>query len=104
MEDIEDLLFYSCGDIQLILCDLHSVLDVPDITKGRSLRAFHVSLWDFLMDPNCSGMLFLNEGLAWTQLTQCFMQRICKFLTSSPQSEYTYSSLIIITCVIHSLT
>ena len=89
MEDMEDLLFYSRGDIQLILCDLHSILDVPDVTKGGFLDVFRASLEDFLMDPNCSGTLFLDEGLARARLTQCFVRHICNFPTSRPQCEYT---------------
>jgi hypothetical protein len=88
MEDIEDLLFYNRGDIQLILCDLHSVLNVPEITEGGSLGVFHASLRDFLMDPNRSGTLFLNEGLARAQLTQCFMRHIRNFPTSGSEGEY----------------
>ena len=89
MEDIEDLLFYNRGDSQLILCDLHSVLDVPDVTKEGSLQVFHASLRDFLMDPNRSGTLFLDEGLARARLTRCFIRHIRNFPSIEPESVYT---------------
>ena len=102
IKDIEDLLFYNRGDIQLILCDLHSVLDVPDVTEDEPLGVFHASLQDFLTDPNRS--LFLDEGLARARLTQYFMRHIRNFLPTEPKSEYTQSLSIIITCITHSLT
>jgi len=77
VEDIENLLFYEHGDIHLILSDLYSVVDVPDITdSGVSLRVFHASLQDFLMDPSRSGAFYLDEGIICAQLTQCFIQHI----------------------------
>lgn len=47
-ENIEKFLCYRPGDLQLVLIDLHSVLDVPDITekwdKPNELHVLHASL------------------------------------------------------------
>jgi hypothetical protein len=85
VDNIENLFFYDRGDAHLILIDLHSILDVPDITSRRPLRIFHASLQDFLMDPNRSGTFFLDEGIARARLAQCFIRHIHNFPTS--QSE-----------------
>jgi hypothetical protein len=85
VDNIEKMLFYTRGDVHLILIDLHSILDVPDITSDRSLRVFHASLQDFLMDPNRSGTSFLDESIARARLAQCFMRHIHNFPTSTSE-------------------
>jgi len=90
VDNIENMLFYGRGDVHLILSDLHSILDVPDITSDRSLHVFHASLQDFLMDPNRSGDFFLDESIARARLAQCFMRHIRNFPTSgSEPRKYT---------------
>ena len=85
VDNIENMLFYTRGDVHLILIDLHSILDVPDIASDRSLRVFHASLQDFLMDPNRSGTFFLDESIARARLAQCFMRHIHNFPTSTSE-------------------
>ena len=85
VDNIENMLFYTRGDVHLILIDLHSILDVPDIASDRSLRVFHASLQDFLMDPNRSGRFFLDESIARAKLAQCFMRHIHNFPTSTSE-------------------
>jgi hypothetical protein len=52
MKSLSDLLhdFDTPSDISTALSSLHSLLLVPDSTEG-SIRAFHKSFPDFLMDP-----------------------------------------------------
>jgi hypothetical protein len=76
VHDIENLLSYNQGDIHLILSDLHSILDVPDVTDKRPIRVFHASLQDFLLDQNRSGAFYLDEGIARARLTQICMKQI----------------------------
>lgn len=85
VDNIENMLFYTRGDVHLILIDLHSILDVPDIASDRSLRVFHASLQDFLMDPNRSGTFFLDESIARARLVQYFMRHIHNFPTSTSE-------------------
>lgn len=85
VDNIENMLFYTRGDVHLILIDLHSILDVPDIASDRSLRVFHASLQDFLMDPNRSGTFFLDESIARARLAQYFMRHIHNFPTSTSE-------------------
>lgn len=85
VDNIENMLFYTRGDVHLILIDLHSILDVPDIASDRSLRVFHASLQDFLMDPNRSGRFFLDESIARARLAQYFMRHIHNFPTSTSE-------------------
>jgi len=83
VDNIENLLFYTQGDVHLILIDMHSILDVPDITSSKPLDVFHASLQDFLMDPNRSGTFFLDESIARARLAQCFLRHIPNFPTST---------------------
>ncbi|KDR78782.1 hypothetical protein GALMADRAFT_244325 [Galerina marginata CBS 339.88] len=76
-EFFENILLYEPGDFHLILSDLHSVLNVPDIKDSfRNLLVFHLSLQDFLLDPNRSGEFYLNPGQAHARLTECFLRYI----------------------------
>ncbi|KAJ7827666.1 hypothetical protein B0H14DRAFT_3720397 [Mycena olivaceomarginata] len=54
-EDIEKLLELRPGVVHLILCSLHSVIDVT----GR-IYAYHASFWDFLQDPQRSSIFCLK--------------------------------------------
>ncbi|KDR71958.1 hypothetical protein GALMADRAFT_30531, partial [Galerina marginata CBS 339.88] len=60
MGEIETFLSYPPGDLQLILIDLHSVINIPADGDGKSyLHIFHASLQDFLMDSTRSKDLYL---------------------------------------------
>ncbi|KDR78117.1 hypothetical protein GALMADRAFT_1302261 [Galerina marginata CBS 339.88] len=77
---IQMILSFSPGELQLVLVDLHSVLNVPAIGgSGDILRVLHASLQDFLMDPARSGTLFIDQGKAHAQITRRFLQYIRKF-------------------------
>ncbi|KAF8806016.1 hypothetical protein BYT27DRAFT_6637960 [Phlegmacium glaucopus] len=103
VEDIEKLLFYEHGELHLILSDLYSVVDVPDITDSDiPLRVFHASLQDFLMDPNRSGAFYLDEGITRAQLTQYFMRHIRNFPTVEMDPgtvDYLTSNMFVKNCL-----
>ena len=81
---IEKFLFYRPGEIDMILTDLHSLIDVPPPgNKTSELRFFHASLPDFLLDRSRSMDLFLDEGAAYAKITGLAVQHINN-LTESP--------------------
>ncbi|KAF8811009.1 hypothetical protein BYT27DRAFT_6470260 [Phlegmacium glaucopus] len=86
---IETILSYAPGDLQLILIDLHSVLDVPEMEDDRGdLRALHASLEDFLMDPARSRNLFIDRGKAHAQIARHFLRYIRDYDSRDTSHHY----------------
>ncbi|KAF8811237.1 hypothetical protein BYT27DRAFT_7090211 [Phlegmacium glaucopus] len=86
---IETILSYAPGDLQLILIDLHSVLDVPDMEDDYGApRALHASLEDFFMDPARSGDLFIDRGKAHAQIARHFLQFIRDYDSRDTNHHY----------------
>jgi hypothetical protein len=74
---IEKFLFYRPGEIDMILTDLHSIIDVPPPGNEISeLRFFHASLPDFLLDRSRSMDLFLDQGAAYAKLAGLAVKHI----------------------------
>jgi len=74
---IEKFLFYRPGEIDVILIDLHSIIDVPPPGNDMSeLQFFHASLPDFLLDRSRSMDLFLDQGAAYAKLTGLTIKHI----------------------------
>jgi hypothetical protein len=68
---IEEFLWRTEGEMQIILADLHSIISVPvsnDLTSDVHL--FHASLGDFLMDTTRSGIFFIDTQYAHTRLAR----------------------------------
>ena len=81
---IENFLFYRPGEIDMILTDLHSIINVP--TPGDRFSKpefFHASLPDFLLDRSRSKDLFLDQGAAYAKLAALALKHI-KNPTKSP--------------------
>lgn len=57
LSNLETLLEYQPGDVELLLSDLHSVVDVIG-----GLKLFHASLGDFFRDRSRSGRFFIDMG------------------------------------------
>jgi hypothetical protein len=88
MTSIEKFLFYRPGEIDMILTDLHSIVNIP--LRGdefSEVRFFHASLRDFLLDRSRSMDLFLDQGAAYAKLTRLAMKHI-KNPTKSPLRDY----------------
>jgi len=68
---IADLLFYRPGEIDMILTDLHSIIDIKE-----DIKFFHASLADFLLDRSRSKDLFLDQGTAYAKLTGLAVRHI----------------------------
>ena len=74
---IEEFLFYRPGEIDMILTDLHSIIDVPPSGgNSRELQFLHASLPDFLLDRSRSMDLFLDQGAAYAKLTRLAVKHI----------------------------
>ena len=56
---------YQVGEVQTILCGMHSLLDIPD---GNSVKAkfnfYHKSMLDFLLDHSQAGHLYVSPSNA----------------------------------------
>ncbi|KAF9558696.1 hypothetical protein CPC08DRAFT_549907 [Agrocybe pediades] len=83
---IEKFLNFRSGELQTILCDLHSILHIPDARSVRSsfngpreaVTILHASLPDFLLDKSRSQRFFLDPGDAHAYLAQCYMRIVAQ--------------------------
>ncbi|KAF8801513.1 hypothetical protein BYT27DRAFT_7309549 [Phlegmacium glaucopus] len=92
---IETILSYASGDLQLILIDLHSVLNVPGMEDNHGdLRSHHASLQDFLMDPARSGNLFIDQGKAHAQIARHLLRCIRDYYSQDTDHRYHCEFLV----------
>ena len=70
---LEVFLSYNPGTVRLALGDLHSVIDVPE-RRFSTIRGFHASLVDYLLDPNRSRRFGIHVGNSHALITQCLMK------------------------------
>lgn len=76
VDDLESLLKLQPGDVEVILCNLHSVLHVPNALDSSNpsrnhIRLHHASLGDFLFDLRRAGVYHIDIGSAHATLTEC---------------------------------
>ncbi|KDR67010.1 hypothetical protein GALMADRAFT_258674 [Galerina marginata CBS 339.88] len=77
MGEIETFLSYPPGDLQIILIDLHSVIDVPADGNDESCpHVLHASLQDFLMDSTRSRDFYLDESQAHERIARHCLRHI----------------------------
>ena len=94
-DNLEWFLWYESGDLQLILMDLRSVLDVPDIgNKNHELRVLHATLGDFLMNPARSGKFYLDKGKAHAQLTRVVLRYYREGHSDPEPSDYNVNCTV----------
>ncbi|KDR70136.1 hypothetical protein GALMADRAFT_888788 [Galerina marginata CBS 339.88] len=68
---VEDILFYRRGEVDTVLRDLHSLIQVPlPNDEHGELQIFHASLPDFLLDRSRSGIFYIDTAQANTKLTK----------------------------------
>ncbi|KAJ7820526.1 hypothetical protein B0H14DRAFT_3147086 [Mycena olivaceomarginata] len=60
MQDIDALLGLELGTVELIICPLHSVLEVPALSR-ESLGVHHASFLDFLKDEARSSCFYVGS-------------------------------------------
>ena len=71
MNTVEDFLQLRRGQLDMLLKDLHSVIYVPLHNRGsESLRLFHASLGDFLLDRKRSGRYFVDPEEGHSRLAR----------------------------------
>ncbi|PPQ89614.1 hypothetical protein CVT25_012531 [Psilocybe cyanescens] len=72
---IEDFLFFRRGELDVILCDLHSLVSIPLPDDDSSeLRIFHASFPDFLLDRSRSGKFYIDTAKASTTIARYCMR------------------------------
>ncbi|KAF8884418.1 hypothetical protein CPB84DRAFT_1850655 [Gymnopilus junonius] len=87
MNAIEDFLRLRRGQLDMLLKDLHSVIYVPlPSRRWESLRLFHASLGDFLLDRTRSGRFFLDPEEAHSRMAR-YSIRYLKYSSLLPPSE-----------------
>lgn len=72
---METVLGYSNGELYTILCDMHSLLDIPEDTN-QQLRFYHTSLGDFLRDPLRAQHLYISLPNSNAFISACFAQNL----------------------------
>ncbi|KAF4611152.1 hypothetical protein D9613_006644 [Agrocybe pediades] len=93
---IEKFLNFRYGELQTILCDLHSVLFIPNPCspwssfnkRHKSVTILHASLPDFLMDKSRSRHFFLDSNDAHAHLAQCYQRIVTLEIGKLPSFHY----------------
>ncbi|KAH9476239.1 hypothetical protein JR316_0011810 [Psilocybe cubensis] len=68
---VEDFLFLRRGELDIVLCDLHSLVSIPEPEdESTELRVFHASFPDFLLDRSRSGKFHLNAASASARIVR----------------------------------
>ena len=90
---VEDFLLLRCGEVDIILNDIHSLISVPTSdSESGELRIFHASLPDFLLDRSRSGRFYIDKEEASTKITRYCM--IHFKLSSSPLTSASSFRLV----------
>ena len=97
---LELFLSYRPGEIFTVLSDMHSIISVPSqYQQDTTLRFFHASLGDFLIDRSRSGeVFFLDPGVAHRKIATWMMNRI-QTHTCKSDSITTFCTCFILTNV-----
>ena len=80
---IETLFDYREGDVQLALCDLHSLVDIPDQLQ-TIICAHHPSLGEWLFTPARSEIFYVNRSHAHGSIAKRLMHHL-------PRNAGTYT-------------
>ncbi|KAJ7845482.1 hypothetical protein B0H13DRAFT_2409730, partial [Mycena leptocephala] len=67
---IEQLLELELGDVQLALCGLHSVINLPEDQEIEQIFPHHASFCDFLQDPTRAGIFYVGDCQHRTDLSR----------------------------------
>ena len=76
---LDHLFSYQAGRTRAILSDLHSILYLPpeDDRKG-TIKIFHASLSDFLLDAKRSGRFFIDLAKSRTTIAKKVLEALVK--------------------------
>jgi len=96
---IEQLLSLRPGDVDLLLCNLHSLLHIPDPLNnsetGSDIHVLHASLSDFLMDCDRSGHFSVNSCEIHADLAQCCLGFIMQKESSTSRLSCKFNTCVI---------
>ncbi|KAF8967524.1 hypothetical protein BDZ97DRAFT_526631 [Flammula alnicola] len=70
---IEGVLGYQPGDLDILLSDMHAVLNIPR-DRTHEISLYHASLGDFLLDPSRSQAFFIDVKKGHTRLARKYIQ------------------------------
>ncbi|KDR79921.1 hypothetical protein GALMADRAFT_1169741 [Galerina marginata CBS 339.88] len=80
VQDIEEVLALSPGEIPILLCDLASVVMIDELFDGfrrvAYLKFLHASLEDFFFDQSRSKSLYIDKTLWQVQFVHMFFQHV----------------------------
>ena len=94
---LESLVDTNFNDITSLFWDLHSIVHVP-ISRTDTIRFYHASFRDYLMDPHRSKDLHIDEYPVQAFLLKSCMQQLCNtydFIITdnlSPAQDYSLKS------------
>ena len=77
---LSQLLQLDSGEVQLLLRDLHSVLDVPGQSEDRRISIRHKSFADFLSSEARSGKYFLKQDFIMAEIARLLWSCLRKWL------------------------
>lgn len=67
---IETLFGYREGDVQLALCDLHSLVNVSEQSPGTNICAYHTSFGHWLFTPKRAGNYHVDRARAHASIAK----------------------------------
>ena len=85
-KQIEVILGYETGECLGILCDMHSLLLIPDSNlqiSNNSIKFHHASIGDFLSDPLRATYLYVNPEKASASVATRIVNRIDGMLSKN---------------------
>ncbi|KDR68254.1 hypothetical protein GALMADRAFT_28383, partial [Galerina marginata CBS 339.88] len=78
ISEVEDILLFDKGEIHLLFCDLHSIVDIRKSETRRDktevLHIFHSSLEDFLLDKSRSKNLYIDGPARYAEFSRTILQ------------------------------
>ena len=91
LEVLEEFFSYRPGELASIMGDMPALVHIPD-SRSESIKIYHASLPDFLLDPTRSQVFYLHAAAVYLNLARhCIKDRLHNFEDGSPQYQwYTY--------------
>ena len=90
LEVLENFFSYRPGELASIMGDMHALVCIPD-SRSESVKIYHASLPDFLLDPTRSQSFHLHAASVYLNLAQQCITRVDK--DGSPAQWYIYAKV-----------
>jgi len=75
LEVLEEFFNYRPGELASIMGDMHALVHIPD-SRSKSVKIYHASLPDFLLDPTRSQSFHLHATSVYLNLAQRCINRV----------------------------